>query len=70
MTSEVNRSNTLDDIGDNELFKSSLEPSALDNTERMNGASFSSVPAHLEPTENISLFKGCSLPDLIFSSMH
>ena len=27
MTSEVNRSNTLDDIGDNELFKSSLEPS-------------------------------------------
>ena len=28
MTSEVNRSNTLDDIGDNELFKSSLEPSA------------------------------------------
>lgn len=56
MTSEVNRSNTLDDIGDNELFKSSLEPSA-DNTERMNGASFSSVPAHLEPTENISLFK-------------
>jgi len=57
MTSEVNRSNTLDDIGDNELFKSSLEPSVLDNTERMNGASFSSVPAHLEPTENISLFK-------------
>jgi len=56
MTSEVNRSNTLDDIGDNELFKSSLEPSA-DNIERMNGASFSSVPAHLEPTENISLFK-------------
>ena len=65
MTSEVNRSNTLDDIGDNELFKSSLEPSA-DNIERMNGASFSSVPAHLEPTENISLFKGCSLPDLFF----
>ena len=63
MTSEVNRSNTLDDIGDNELFKSSLEPSA-DNIERMNGASFSSVPAHLEPTENISLFKGYSLPDL------
>ena len=28
MTSEVNRSNTLDDIGDNELFKSSLEPAA------------------------------------------
>ena len=28
MTSEVNRSNTLDDIGDSELFKSSLEPSA------------------------------------------
>lgn len=55
MTSEVNRSNTLDDIGDNELFKSSLEPAA--DTERMNGASFSSVPAHLEPTENISLFK-------------
>lgn len=55
MTSEVNRSNTLDDIGDNELFKSSLEPSA--DTERMNGASFSSVPTHLEPTENISLFK-------------
>jgi len=55
MTSDVNRSNTLDDIGDNELFKSSLEPEA--SSDRVNGASFSSVPAHLETTENISLFK-------------
>jgi len=59
MTSEVNRSNTLDDIGDNELFKSSLEPSA--DTERMNGASFSSVPAHLEPTS--------SLPEMVKPEM-
>lgn len=62
MTSEVNRSNTLDDIGDNELFKSSLEPSA--DTERMNGASFSSVPAHLEPTENISLIPEMIKPEM------
>jgi len=59
MTSEVNRSNTLDDIGDNELFKSSLEPSG--DTERMNGASFSSVPAHLEPTS--------SLPEMVKPEM-
>jgi len=38
MTSDVNRSNTLDDIGDNELFKSSLEPTT--SSERVNGASF------------------------------
>jgi len=58
MTSDVNRSNTLDDIGslgDSELFKSSLEPTT--SPERVNGASFSSVPAHLQTTENISLFK-------------
>ena len=27
------------------------------SSERVNGASFSSVPAHLQTTENISLFK-------------
>ena len=54
-TSEVNRSNTLDDIGDSELFKSTLEPSF--ESERINGATFSNVPAHLDTTENISLFQ-------------
>lgn len=39
MTSEVNRSNTLDDIEDGELFKSAIEPSAT--FERVNGAAFS-----------------------------
>ena len=38
-----------------ELFKSSLEPAT--SSERVNGASFSSVPAHLQTTESISLFK-------------
>jgi len=55
VSSEVNRSNTLDDIGDSELFKSTLEPSF--ESERINGATFSNAPAHLETTENISLFQ-------------
>ena len=47
-TAEVNRSNTLDDIGDSELFKSALEPEA---SNRINGATFSG----LEKEEEINL---------------
>ena len=52
MTSEVNRSNTLDDIGDNELFKSSLEPSGE------TGKSFSDalILASTKPKYNKILF--------------
>ena len=64
VSSEVNRSNTLDDIGDSELFKSTLEPSF--ESERINGATFSNAPAHLETTENISLF---SIDDTILKHL-
>ena len=39
VTSEVNRSSTLDEIEDNELFKSALEPTS----ERVNGSNGASV---------------------------
>lgn len=50
VTSEVNRSNTLDDIEDGELFKSAIEPSAT--FERVNGAAFSNDKTQSDEEEN------------------